>query len=102
GGAGAVLVGYVEAGVSVITPNVTPCGSARTAKRPTSGMSLGGDRTWPPSSAAFAAVLSVSSLPNTVIQNAGIPGGTCAGIGAKPPTPFSPRLKTLMPPKSAL
>ena len=58
--------------------------------------------TWPPSSTAFAALASVSAVPKTVIQNAGTSSGIPSNIGARPPIPRSPRLKTLMPPKSAV
>ena len=62
------LVAYAAADATEMTPKYTPCGSASTAKRPTSGMSNGSTATWPPSSAACFAVASVSAVPKIAIQ----------------------------------
>ena len=43
------------------TLNTAPCGSVKTADRPTDGMSNGSTMTCPPSSAALVAVASASS-----------------------------------------
>ena len=44
------------------TAKTAPCGSFRTAIRPASGTSIGGARTAPPSSVAFATVASQSAV----------------------------------------
>jgi hypothetical protein len=48
-------------GEGLNTLNTAPCGSVRTADRPTDGMSNGSTAIWPPSAAALAAVASASS-----------------------------------------
>ena len=48
-------------GAGFSTLNTAPCGSVKTAERPTDGMSNGSTITCPPRSAALVAVASVSS-----------------------------------------
>ena len=48
--------------VNFTTAKIAPCGSARTAKRPTPGMSIGGTITSPPRDFALFAVASTSAL----------------------------------------
>jgi predicted RND superfamily exporter protein len=50
-----------EVGSGLMIPNVAPCGSRSTARRPTLGTSIGSMTVSPPSSVAFAVVASGSS-----------------------------------------
>src|SRR5204863_3983958 len=64
--------GTYEAGCGLMIPNVAPCGSRRTAMRPTVGTSIGSASTDPPSSFAFAVVASTSSTATYGCQCGGM------------------------------
>ena len=67
-----------------------PCGSASTAKRPMSGMSVGSTHTFPPAACAFATASSVSSTPKYTSQFDGMSGGKFSSIWIIPATIRSP------------
>ncbi len=77
-------------GAFLITPNVAPCGSVTTAKRPTPSASIGSITTPPPSSRTLATAASASSTAKIVNQWGGTPSGS---MSVAPAMPFSPRLK---------
>src|SRR5437764_240855 len=58
-------------GTNAVVENIAPCGSRSTVKREY-GASTGATSTVPPSSAAFAAVASASSVEKVTLQWAGV------------------------------
>src|SRR5262245_58200505 len=76
--------GHYVRGFGAKIANIAPCGSLNTAKRPASGMSLGGTVSLPPSVFAFAALCSTLATWKYGIQYDGTCAGTCGGIGIMP------------------
>ncbi len=77
--------------VGANTASIAPCGSVKTAKRPTVGMSVGVTQTVPPCSVARFTVASTSPTPTYPSQCDGAPAALAsAGSCITPPSGRSP------------